>query len=124
MAGRLLVSERLWLNTTRVVATRADRPVLANVFWPVKTAKEACDKALAVWLNSSLGLLTLLARRTSTRAGWVSIKKADLTRMPVLDVRALSAVQVDGLTELFDQPAESAFERLPNGGLSDAVGVG
>ena len=113
MAGRLLVAERLWLNTTRVVAMRADQPVLSNVFWPVKTANEVWDKALAVWLNSSLGLLTLLARRTSTRAGWTALKKADLKRMPILDTQALSAEQLEGIAALFDELSESEFQRLP-----------
>ena len=113
MAGRLLVAERLWLNTARVVAMVADRAVLANVFWPVKTDNDAWDKALAVWLNSSLGLLTLLARRTTTRAGWSAMKKADLARLPVLDVRQLTPDQLKALSKLFDDLADSSFERLP-----------
>ena len=113
MAGRLLVAERLWLNTARVVAMVADRAVLANVFWPVKTNDDQWDKALAVWLNSSVGVLTLLARRTTTRAGWSAMKKADLTRMPVLDVRALTDEQIAGLSDLFDELSDSSFERLP-----------
>ena len=113
MAGRLLVAERLWLNTARVVAMVADRAVLANVFWPVKTDDDAWDKALAVWLNSSLGLLTLLARRTTTRAGWSAMKKADLARLPVLDVSQLTPDQLTALSELFDELADDSFERLP-----------
>ena len=99
-----------------------------------ETAREAWDKALAVWLSSNLGLLTLLARRTSTRAGCVSIKKADLTRMPVLDARALSAKQVDGIATLFEELSGSESQRLPemvdcptrsalDDGLSDVLGL-
>ena len=68
-ASRLLVAERLWLETTRVVTMRSDERVLSNVWWPVRIDDEATEKAIAVWLNSSLGLLTLLAQRTSTRGG-------------------------------------------------------
>ena len=90
-----------------------------------ETAREAWDKALAVWLSSNLGLLTLLARRTSTRAGCVSIKKADLTRMPVLDARALSAKQVDGIATLFEELSGSESQRLAgDGGLPDTVSAG
>ena len=78
-----------------------------------ETAREAWDRALAVSLNSSLGILTLLATRTSTRADWVSFQKVDLTQMRVLDARERSAKQLDGLTHLFDQVAESEFQRLP-----------
>ncbi|MCY3569579.1 MAG: hypothetical protein OXH38_13200 [Chloroflexi bacterium] len=112
-AGRLLISERLWLNTTRIVAMCADRNVLSNVFWPVKPKSESWSEPLAVWLNSSLGLLTLLARRTTTRAGWSAMKKADLKRLPVLDVRQLTDDQLADLSNLFDELANASFERLP-----------
>ena len=112
-AGRLLISERLWLNTTRIVAMCTDMNVLSNVFWPVKPKEDAWSKPLAVWLNSSLGLLTLLARRTTTRAGWSAMKKADLARLPVLDTSQLTSGQLTALSELFDELADASFERLP-----------
>ena len=112
-AGRLLVSERLWLETTRVVAMRSDTRVLSNVWWPVRVEDEPTEKALVIWLNSSPGLLTILAQRTSTRGGWVAMKKADLEELPVLDVRRLSPSQVQAMSDLFDGMAEAEFERLP-----------
>ena len=116
-AGRLLVSERLWLETTRVVAMLSDTRVLSNVWWPVCVEDEATEKALTVWLNSSLGLLTILAQRTSTRGGWVAMKKADLEELPVLDARGLSPSQLKGMSNLFDEMVEAEFERLP--GMAD-----
>ena len=112
-AGRLLVAERLRLNTARVVAMSTDIPVLSNVWWEIRTDSRAADKALAVWLNSSLGLLTLLAQRTSTEGSWVALKKAEAEALPVLDVRALGAEQREGLAALFDAMAGEEFERLP-----------
>ena len=112
-AGRLLVAERLWLETTRIVAMRSETRVLSNVWWPIRVEEEANEKGVAVWLNSSLGLLTLLAHRTSTRGGWVAMKKADLEELPVLDVRHLTPAQLQGLSDLFDRLVEDEFERLP-----------
>ena len=112
-AGQLLIAERLWLNTTRTIAMRANRPVLSNVWWPVRTENPAWEKALTLWLNSSLGILTLLANRTSTRGAWVALKKADLEKLPVLDVRALTAGQLRGLVDLFEQVEKMEFARLP-----------
>ena len=112
-SGRLLVAERLWLNTTRVMAMRADTRVLSNVWWPIKIEDVLHEKALAVWMNSSLGLLTIMSERTSTRGGWVGIKKADLEQLPVLDVRAISDSQLQALAKLFDDMTEEEFERLP-----------
>ena len=112
-AGRLLVSERLWLETTRVVAMRSEQRVLSNVWWPVQVEDAPTEKALAAWVNSSLGILTILAQRTSTRGGWVAIKKADLQALPVLDTRQLTPAQLRDLAALFDALADAEFERLP-----------
>ena len=112
-SSRLLVAERLWLETTRVVAMWSEAKVLSNVWWPVRVEDTPTEKALAVWLNSSLGLLTILTQRTSTRGGWVATKKADLEELPVLDVRRLSPSQLQDLSNLFDKIAEGEFERLP-----------
>ena len=112
-SSRLLVSERLWLETTRVVAMLSDTRVLSNVWWPVRVEDEATEKALTVWLNSSLGLLTILAQRTSTRGGWVAMKKADLEELPVLDARGLSPSKLQGMSNLFDEMLEAEFDRLP-----------
>ena len=111
-AGRVLVAERLWLETTRVVAMRSTTPVLSNVWWPVRVADGFWEKALVIWLNSSLGLLTILAQRTSTRGGWIAQKKADLQELPVLDPRRISASQLEDLSNLFDELTEAEFERL------------
>lgn len=111
-AGRLLIAERLRLDTTRVVTMWSASRVLSNVWWPIRIEDVPHEKALAVWLNSSLGLLTILTQRTSTEGGWGAMKKADLEALPVLDVRQLSASQVQGLSRLFDEMAESEFERL------------
>ena len=112
-AGRLLIAERLRLDTARIVAMCSDTLVLSNVWWPVRVEDVSDEKALAVWLNSSLGVLTVLARRTSTEGGWVSLKKADLEVLPVLDTRRLSPAQTQGLSDLFDGLAAAEFERLP-----------
>ncbi|MYD50160.1 MAG: hypothetical protein F4W93_01585 [Dehalococcoidia bacterium] len=112
-AGQLLISERLWLNTTRVVSMSTDKPVLSNVWWPVKTGNHSWDKALSVYLNSSIGLLTLLGTRNTTRGGWVKLKKVDLNETPVLDPRRLSSSQLQRLSDLFDALSEEEFERLP-----------
>ena len=116
-AGRLLLAERLRLDTTRVIAMRTDTSVLSNVWWPARFDNIAHEKALAVWFNSSLGLLTVLAQRTSTEGSWVGMKKADLEQLPVLDLHAIDPGQLEALWQLFDDVAEDEFERLP--GMAD-----
>ena len=77
----------------------------------------ATEKSIAVWLNSSLGLLTIMAQRTSTEGSWVAMKKGDLSALPVLDTRCLTRTQLRRLSKLFDEMSEDEFERLP--GIAD-----
>ena len=112
-AATLLIAERLWLNSARAVAMRVTRPVLSNVYWEFKVGNASHERALALWLNSTLGVLSLLATRTTTRGPWVALKKADLELMPVLDVGKLTRRQLNALDQLFDQIAEDEFLRLP-----------
>ena len=91
----------------------SEHEVLSNVWWPFKTHDPDWDKPLALWLNSSLGILALLAVRTSTEGGWVALKKAELAGLSVLDPRALTPEQLQALSNLFDEMAETEFRRLP-----------
>ena len=112
-SARLLIAERIWLETVRVVTMRSAVRVLSNTWWEVGVENDAWEKPFAVWLNSSLGLLTIMAERTSTRGGWVAMKKGDLRRLPVLDTRALAPAQLRAMAQLFDDLADAEFERLP-----------
>ena len=112
-AGRLLIGARFWLNTARVVAMRAETNVLASMWWPVRVGNPNLEKALTGWLNSSFGLLTLLAVRNTTRGSWAQLKKGDLEELPVLDVRQLLPGQLQAMSDLFDSLAEAEFQRLP-----------
>jgi hypothetical protein len=113
-AGRLLVGARFRLNTARVLAMRSSVNVLASMWWPVKMENELHEKALALWLNGSLGILSLMAIRNTTEGGWVQPKKADLTQMKVVDLRHLESRKLEAMAQLFDDLAEAEFERLPN----------
>jgi len=112
-AGAVLLAERLRLNTQRLVAVRLERPVLSNVWWPLSIQPQDKDweKVLALWLNSTLGLVILLAHREETQGAWIDFKKPVLSEMPVLDVGALKAEQTRPLVEAYT--ALSAQTLLP-----------
>ncbi len=92
---------------------RCDTRVLSNVWYSVRVEGAAAEKALAVWLNSSLGLLTIVSRRTRTEGSWGAMKKADLQELPVLDTRSIAKSQLQDLSNLFDQMSDAEFQRLP-----------
>jgi len=110
-SGRLLVAERLWLTTTRLVAIRTSEKVLSNTWWPVAT--DALDKVLALWFNCSLGLLSLIAARVDTRGAWIDLKKPILEELPVLDASKLSKDSHRKLSEAYDDLAKLEIQALP-----------
>ena len=135
-AGRVLLAERLWLYTQRLVAVRLDAPVLSNVWWPLllDSQDNNCEKALALWLNSTLGLVMLLAHREETRGAWVDFKKPVLSEMPVLDVSALKAKQTRRLVEAytalsaqtllpFPEMANDSVRQAMDAAVSEALGL-
>ena len=85
----------------------------SNVWWPIRTECRIPEKTLALWINSSLGLLTLLATRNTTQGSWGKFKKADPKELPVLDVRQLSPRQRRSLSRLFDEMTDTDYQRLP-----------
>jgi len=123
--GRLMVAERLWLNTHRIVASYLASEALSNMWWPVrlnevvtpngsKVSAEEHEKVEALWLNTTFGILGLLAYRQDTRGAWVKFKKEILNLVPVLDLSRLSREQVDRLLATFDRFCGSEVESLPD----------
>ena len=105
-AGRVMLSRSdCRLKTQRSAALRLGEPALSNVWWPfnaVELGSEA-EKSLVLWLNSTLGMVMLLAIREETRGAWVGFKKPVLSAMPVLDVTALTQTQLQGLSGGYDR---------------------
>lgn len=115
-AGRLLIAEKLWLNTDRLVAVHLPTPALSNVWWPTRLNHrgEEAEQIAALWLNSTLGLLVLLAHREETRGAWVQFKKPTLGSLPVLDLGALDARRRRALRVCFEQVADLSLASLPS----------
>ena len=115
LAGRIVIAERLRLNTQRLAAMRLAEKALSNVWWPFACHEdsEELEKALVLWLNSTLGLLVLLAHREETEGAWVDFKKPVLKDLPVLDVRALGDKQREALAQAYDGLSGKALLPFP-----------
>jgi hypothetical protein len=105
-AGRVMIAEKMRLNTQRIVATRLDQEALSNVWWPckLKTSERTIDKekALTLWLNSTLGLTLMLSNRIPTEGPWAQFKKPTLERMPVLNVNGLDEEVLTRMARVYD----------------------
>lgn len=118
-SGRLLVAERLWLTTTRLVALRMSEAVLSNTWWPIAidvpgVSKVAAEKSLVLWLNSSLGLLSIMAARVDTRGAWIDLKKPTLQQLMVLDPRRLKESALTLLCETYDSLKNTEILPMPH----------
>ena len=117
LAGRVLLAERLRLNTQRLTVTRCSEPVLSNMWWPVKFIEhinmDCFEKILMLWLNSTLGLITLLAHRQETEGAWIKFKKPVLENLPVLDLETLAHDQLDRLAAAYDDLGHQGLQPFP-----------
>jgi hypothetical protein len=113
-AGRILVVERLWPITHRVLAVGFDKDVLGSTWWAFRTSNLSAgqEKALLLWLNGSLSLMLYFGRRVVTRSAWMQMKKPAWTSMPVLDVRTLSPQQIHELETTYDDVSKQGLEAL------------
>jgi hypothetical protein len=118
-SGTLMISERLRLTTARTVAVVLNQKVLANTWWPVaidtREKKSKCpDKVLALWLNSTLGLLSLIAARVDTEGAWIELKKPILEELAVLDPNHLSKKTEMQLCNAYDEVSKLQVQQLPS----------
>ena len=111
-SGRLLIVERAWLPTYRVLAIRVRERVLSNVWWPIVLQDENIEKLLTLWLNSTYGMLLLLSIAEVTRGPWIKFKKGKLRELPVLDLTKLKG-NAKKLLLLYDEISASTFQSIP-----------
>ena len=116
--GTLMLPMRLFLKTTRVLSVRLDTPALGSLWAPCKPADmgqptDAVEKALCVYVNSSIGVLALLGDRTNMKPTYPRFSMSDLKKMPVPDFTAMDGA-VDRLAEAYDAHAQDALLPLPH----------
>jgi len=123
-SGKLLIVERAWLSTYRVLSIVTPQAVLSNVWWPIQTKEikiksghyipsDEVNKLLALWLNSTYGSLLLLSIAEVTRGAWVKFKKEPLYGLLVLDFRKLTKQQINRLLDLYNKICKEEFAPLP-----------
>lgn len=113
-SGRILLVERVRTNTHRVLAIGLAENVLGNTWWAMccNDLSSQQEKALLLWLNSTLSILLFFARRVITQGAWMQMKKPAWLAMPILDVRVLSTSQLDNLSVAYDHIAEKQLLAL------------
>lgn len=112
----LLVPDRTRLNTAHIISIFLPSKTLSNIFYAVRLTKHGSIKkykALCAWLNSTFGLLLILANRQETEGAWVSLKMSHWRLQKVLDISGLSKGAIEKLSAIFDRYANKEMPRLP-----------
>ena len=113
-ASRLLVGNKIWLPLVHVSAVWLDKPALGSAWSPITPHVDGDEsdiqKAWCAWLNSSLGALLLLERRT---------KKLAYPAFPLQNLRTLlcpnpKATDLGPLVDAFNATKDALLEPWPN----------
>lgn len=114
-SGRLLVPNRIWVDTAHVISLMSKEPILSNIFYAIKLKTETENKlkALCFWLNSSWGILITLANREETRGRWIELNQSHWRLLPVLNINELHENEVNELANLFDKFKSKNLPRIP-----------
>ncbi len=124
--GQLMLAERIRLNTNKLVAVFLSQPALSNVWWPVSLkerknlTREQIEHIQVLWLNSTFGLMCILALRQDTEGPWIGLKKETWGNVPLLDVAKLKQNQVNQLIELYSEICKQEITSIPTQ-ISQAV---
>lgn len=115
-SGRVLIPDRIWLDTAHVVAAYSEVPVISNVFYVVRLrdASPGAEKALVYWLNTTWGLLSVLMSREETRGRWIRLKKAQWRLLPVPDLPNLDAATLNRVADRFEKVSALSLRRIPS----------
>ena len=101
---RLHLNNNVGYASQRLIAAYTERPTLGGRGWPNVTIDERFEKAMAVWCNSTLGLLLYWSASGAQQPGRGMMGiSAFRKNFVVLDVTRLAEGQVSALDGLFDR---------------------
>ena len=112
-AGRLQLARELGHAPQRLAAVVSDQPMLGVRSWITLTPTKplhGSEEALCMWLNTSLGLLLRIVHANRPYLGRSAVPHELARTLPVLDVAALSEVQLGAACELFDEMKQKPLQ--------------
>ena len=110
--SRLLLPQKLRLNTMRMSAVMVDEPSVGCMWTTCITPTEIDAAAICVWLNSSLGVLALCAERDNRVPSYPSFSHATQSALRVPDFSARPEAR-DALATAFEEMKGQQLRPLP-----------
>ena len=108
-AGRLRraqmhINSNCRYNSQPTTACRTTVPTVGGKHWPtIGLEDEAIEKMLALWMNTSMGLMLHWRAANRSQHGLGYLNTMSLRGMAVLDPRALRCRQIDEIEELYEE---------------------
>lgn len=121
-----LIIEKFLPCIFRTLSLITSGKVLSNMFWTIRTTENDLAKILAMWLNSTFGMMLLFSigeLEGAWIAGgpWFNIKKGNLNGLPVLDINRLKDEERRKLIDFFDEISSQEFQTIPDELKSDGL---
>ena len=116
--SRLLLPTRARLNTVRVLGVKLNAAAVGSAWTPCRITIAGMDvqtleKALCVYLNSSIGVLALLGNRTNREISYPRFSSDDLIKLVVPNFATIGEGAVAKLAAAYDAHATDALLPLP-----------
>ena len=133
--SRLLLPTHLNLPTIRATAVRLEAPAVGSLWIPCginadEDSVAEFEKALCVYLNSAIGLLSILGDRTNKKPTYPNLSLDDLRKLSVPDFAASGDESVKTLVSAYDSLAErtllplAQMDKCPaRQAIDNAVGI-
>ena len=103
-ASHLHFNRDFRLNSQPLAACWTDRETVGGRAWPTVSVFDSTHaEALLLWANTTLGLLLFYWTGNRQQGGRAILTGTSLAEMPILDVRALDASQLEGARLIFDE---------------------
>ena len=117
-ATHLHINREFQFNANATAAAFTKRPSLGGRAWPtLSAASEDSEKALCVWLNSTLGMMVYWLESNRNQDGRGGTTVTAIPDILVLDVTKLTGAQLEASVRIFDDinelvllPANQAWE--------------
>lgn len=116
--GTLMLPQRMRHNTVRTLCAKLDTPALGSLWAPCRFNigqfdSNVLEKALCVYLNSSIGILALLGNRTNKIPSYPHFSLDDLRKLVVPNFNAIGDTVITQLAAAYYAHAEDILLPLP-----------
>ena len=110
--GYMLLPHRLRLNLTRVAAVTLGEPAVGSIWTPLRADSRETEMALCAYLNSSIGILAMLAERDAKAPDYPSFSLDALRALRVPDFRERAEAR-DALAEACARLKDATLAPFP-----------